>query len=212
MTPRDSQRQRLYDAEEELECHQTEHINTANETPANGMTLQEIERFVDKAIRSAWFRRRWRLSTTFRIGDGRGARRATYQHAGRWYQKNGATSYEMEQVDMPDTLKFPKWARQEIIVIHELAHWCVHGRYRPPHSEEVASHGREYANIFLELVGHFMGSEVRAELVDAFKRHRVKWRATPKMKEITGRQMHRIKALTQREQVEATGARIYAKR
>lgn len=116
------------------------------------MTLPEIEAYVWKLVKSAWFQRRWSIPALPQIEDGRGSRRA-----------RGGMS----------RLQFPRWSRYEMVVLHELAHFVTirtYGHYG------AAAHGREYCAIYLELVEHMMGTGAAADLRDAFKAHGVKYK------------------------------------
>ncbi|AXQ69237.1 hypothetical protein HOU02_gp488 [Caulobacter phage CcrBL9] len=68
----------------------------------------------------------------------------------------------------------PRWARCEHIVLHEVAHSLTIRR----HGYHVASHGWQYAAIYLDLVRFGMGVEAHRMLKESFKAHKVRW--TPK--------------------------------
>jgi hypothetical protein len=69
------------------------------------------------------------------------------------------------------------WARQESVILHELAHELTRGH-------GYASHGPEFAACYLLLVGRFMGKEHEKNLREKFKennvRHRTGVAALPK--------------------------------
>ena len=108
--------------------------------------------FVEKIERDLWFRRKYG-ARAFTVKDGRGTTRAT-----AWGTK---------------TLSLPKWARTPGVILHEVAH-CVtnteHDR------SEVASHGWEFAAIFLDLVRHFLGVENHDKLRQCFREGRVRYK------------------------------------
>jgi putative metallohydrolase (TIGR04338 family) len=151
--PRDNQRQKLYNAENLV-------FNLGKDPRAGRhlQTIDEIQAYLDKLVDSAWFKRRWgagvysnRHGRSYRIGDGRGARRAT----GGMF-----------------TLTYPRWSRHEAIVLHELAHHIVermHGSNREPW------HGWVFASIFLELIEHQLGKETADQLKAAMRSKNVRF-------------------------------------
>ncbi len=147
--PRDSQKQKVYRSERES----LDKIPNQEKNEKIGFW----EAYCKKLIQSAWFVKRWPNCRTILIKDGRGRRIAC---ASVGY--NGGT------------LKLPKWARQEWVVLHEVAHVIT--------TKTVASHGQEFCANMLELVGHCMGDEAERSLKESFDKNNVKWR---KKKEIS---------------------------
>lgn len=96
--PRDSQRQRVYDAEREVEDF---------DRPADGMdapfSIHETRAFVRTITRSRWWRNRTRrFYWNVPVKDGRGRR-------------NGGGT--------PDGyITMPRWSRTPMVICHELAH------------------------------------------------------------------------------------------
>lgn len=131
---KDSQRQKVYDAEHFLQdvSHRFE-------------SLDEMQRYADNFIRSKWFRKRYWIKT-ITIKSGAGFRKATC------YGTYNAVLY------------MPVWSRTEAVLLHEIAHAAA------PASE---MHGREFARIFVELVGHKMGQGAASRLKDSFRAHGV---------------------------------------
>jgi putative metallohydrolase (TIGR04338 family) len=103
---------------------------------------------VDRILASAWWKARFPALDQVQVRDGRGRR-----HAGA-HQSHGAIS-------------LPRWSRRERIILHELAHLATPASF--------AAHGPEYAMVYLELVGHFMGATAARDLAEAFRAHRVRW-------------------------------------
>lgn len=137
---RDSQKSKLYRAERSLSQF-TEHEE---------MTLVEIEAYLNKLVRSAWFQRRWPNIQEARLfGDGRGRRSAC-----GW--KHGGTAY----------MTLPRWARNKPVVLHELAHSTSrhHG------------HGWAFAADYLTLITHELGEQAGKELRAAYKKNRVRYK------------------------------------
>lgn len=111
---RDSQRQKLYNAEDFLRTE-------GKKMP----TVPEIEAYVQDLVSSAWFRKRYPslAHTGIKVGDGR--RRST-----------ACASWLRRQISMP------KWSRVESIVLHEVAHLCtneIHGTLVASHGWQFAS-------------------------------------------------------------------------
>jgi len=65
------------------------------------------------------------------------------------------------------TISMPKWSRTKFLVIHEVSHILAARCYG---EDVIAAHGPEYATLFLELVGHFLGAEDALDLHEAFAR------------------------------------------
>lgn len=143
---RDSQRQKLYNAE-----HSTPTWKAGHAEPFTD--LKDVERYVKRVIRSKfWDQQVNGRCHVPRIGDGRG-RRSAYGNSGE--------------------VVFPRWARFPMVILHELAHTAI---CRTHHHSRVAAHGHEFAAMFLKLVSRFMGTQVHDELKASFKAHGVRFR------------------------------------
>ena len=160
---RDSQRQRVYDAERD----HSQWMNAIYSENGRGWTttgltrkgdtetvlpipeVSEIEDYFKKIFKSRWFKNRWpmRAKNGFAIKDGR--RRQT-----AWGATNG-------------NMGFPRWSRFDLFYCHELAHVVTSGANR--------SHGRVFCYNYLTIVKFAMGKEVADELKECFKKHRVKY-------------------------------------
>jgi putative metallohydrolase (TIGR04338 family) len=118
-------------------------------------SVAEMQAYVDRLHASAWFKRRWPRLRGFVVHSGAGNRRATCS----W--------------GLCPTLKMPKWARVESVLLHEVAHACTFERY----AKTVAAHGPEFVATYLELLRHQMGDEVwreqKAKFVERKVRHRL---------------------------------------
>ena len=110
-------------------------------------TVERMQAWVDALLASDWFVARWG-SKSLEVRPGFGHRRATAD------QVNGV-------------LQMPKWARSELVLLHEVAH-CI----TPP---TVASHGPEYAGVLLALARRGMSPATAQRLEDAFAAERVRW-------------------------------------
>ena len=115
-------------------------------------TVDRMQAYVDGLVRLQWFAARW-PDRGFEVRPGFGHRRAT--------------------ADVNGVLQMPKWARSELVLLHEVAHCLTPWSF--------ASHGPEYAGVLLSIVRHGMGPARAQTLEDAFDRNRVRWngRALP---------------------------------
>lgn len=100
------------------------------------------------------------------IGDGRGARRAFYEH----------NRYR---------IVLPRWARQSKVVLHEMAHLITYAYYGG--SRNVADHGREFVGIYMWLLHKYanesiteMANHANALRVDFMPAHNGSYQALAK--------------------------------
>lgn len=146
--PVDSQRSKVYKAERRA------FLPFESAFGANDMrrwkTVGEMQSYVDRLLASAWWKRRWPTVTKIVVKDGRGRRKA------------GSAG---------GSILMPLWARKEWVILHEIAHEVVG---RTIGHRNVAAHGREFCQVYLELVGHMMGDDARKALKDEFQAHKVK--------------------------------------
>lgn len=126
---------------------------------AQSIGLDECATLVSKIQNSDYITRKYmpRWPGRIAVTDGRGSRRAL-SHGGK--------------------ISLPVWARMKWMVIHEMAHE-LH-RYQRAGRNGAAGHGWQYAEIYLDLVGHFMGHADRDRLKESFRKHRVKYCAPRK--------------------------------
>lgn len=107
----------------------------------------ECRAYVDGIVASGWWREKFPHVPTVEVKDGRGRR-----HAGGSAQHRFVT--------------LPRWARNELIVLHELAH-VVDAPNNP-------GHGPEFARLYLEFVREWRGESAAARLEASFEAHGVK--------------------------------------
>lgn len=105
-----------------------------------------MQAWVDGLLATDWFMARW--------GDRRLEVRPGFGHRRATADENGV-------------LQMPKWARTELVLLHEMAHCLT--------PATVASHGPEYAGVLLTLARRGMGPATAQALEDAFARQRVRW-------------------------------------
>lgn len=110
-------------------------------------TVERMQAWVDGLAATEWFVARWG-ERSFEVRPGFGHRRATADHA-------------------TGVLQMPKWARSELVLLHEIAHCLTPMTF--------ASHGPEYAGVLLALTRRGMGPGTAQRLEDAFAAERVRW-------------------------------------
>ena len=109
-------------------------------------TVARMQSYVDAVVATDWFLARWG-ERTLDVRPGFGHRRAT--------------------ADQNGVLQMPKWARSELVLLHEIAHCLT--------PVDVAAHGPEYAGVLLALARRAMSPGTAQRLEDAFARQRVRW-------------------------------------
>jgi putative metallohydrolase (TIGR04338 family) len=109
-------------------------------------TVAQLQAHVDALLAADWFAARWG-ARAFEVRPGYGHRRATADENG--------------------VLQMPRWARTELVLLHEVAHCLTPASF--------AAHGPVYAGVLLALVRRGMGPAPAQALEDAFARHRVTW-------------------------------------
>lgn len=149
--PRDSQRSKLYEAERVLD----DFIST-EWGPGQ---VAEMQDWVDALLDSKWWTRRYG-ERFIEVTSGAGQRRALAKT-----RTDGWFSYKRK-------IGLPLWARKDWVVLHELAHHATDFKHG---FDQVAAHGREFARIYVELVGHVMGKPAADALKVSFKEHSVKY-------------------------------------
>ena len=144
MTARDTQRKRLYTAENVA-------FNRSFYVPPGAVvrSVRECHDYIERVQSRAYLRRKydWHLTFPITVKDGRGYRRAV---AYQGYRE----------------IQLPRWARTEDVMPHELAHLLTPTR--------LADHGPEFAAIYLDLVQHMLGKHEASRLRDQFRKNRVR--------------------------------------
>jgi len=157
MTERDTQRSKLYKAEAVLD----KFASPIRE-------IADVEKYVARQMKRATIRTRYGTAVdpdrwSLAIKDGRGTRRAL--------------AYGSHAIGLP------LWARKDWVVLRELAH-VIHNRLpmaregtRRQELSGGASHGWQFAAIYLDLVRFCMGAEAAEALKASFRKHKVRFRA-----------------------------------
>jgi putative metallohydrolase (TIGR04338 family) len=150
VTPRDTQRAKVYAAEEFVRTlfdRAAEHGNQVVEFFGTQLTLPpearfaeapSVQRYVDDVLAHPTVQARWPTAGTLTARARRGATAAHYERS-----DEGAT------IAVPD--RRSTWALRELVVLHEIAHHLCDAE--PPH-------GPEFVATFCELAGAVMGPEV----------------------------------------------------
>jgi putative metallohydrolase (TIGR04338 family) len=170
---RDSQRQRLYDAEQQVR-RQLELAAAGARTVSVGSSsivlplevrfgsLEAVQRYCDAVRGAGEFQRRFPRAATapLRVRARRGDRHAHYE--------------------APDTIALNEpehgsaWALRELVVLHEVAHHAAH------HDQPgEPAHGTAYAGAFLRIVADAMGPETGLLLTSALADHGVAFTPIP---------------------------------
>lgn len=103
--------------------------------------LASVQRWVDAVLALDPVCERWPATPPCEVRPRRGSSRAHYQAPG--------------QIAVPLS---ERWALRELVLCHEVAHHLVF--HDPRVSSEVAAHGREFVDAFVDLVQLVIGAEV----------------------------------------------------
>ncbi|KAA0111180.1 TIGR04338 family metallohydrolase [Mycolicibacterium sp. P1-5] len=151
MTARDSQRSRVYAAEEfvrtlfdraaQHSSRTIEFFGTQLTLPPEGRfaSLPSVQRYVDEVLALPTVSARWPAPGPLRV---RARRAETAAH----YENTGGAGV----IAVPDRSS-ADWAMRELVLLHEIAHHLTPGG---------AAHGREFVATFCELAAVVMGPEV----------------------------------------------------
>jgi putative metallohydrolase (TIGR04338 family) len=154
VTTRDSQRTKVYAAEEFVRTlfdRASEHGNRVVEFFGTQLTLppegrfgsvSSVQRYVDDVLAHPAVRQRWQDAGPVTVRDRRGIAAAHYEHR----RDNGEKE---AMIAVPD--RHTAWALRELVVLHEIAHHLC--RAEP-------AHGPEFVATFCELAEAVMGCEV----------------------------------------------------
>lgn len=169
---RDVQRQRLYDAEEQV-CRQLEYaaagarlVEVAGSTVTLPLevrfgSLQAVQDHVDAIRASEAFAGRFPTAarTPLRVRRRAGDRAAHYEAPGT--------------IALHEPVMGSAWALRQLVVLHEVVH---HGQHHD--LPATALHGPEFAGALAELIGEVIGLEVALLVTAAFVDHGVAWTPT----------------------------------
>lgn len=169
--PRDTQRQKVYDAERELFTHRPMWTD-----------IEDAQRWLDEKLSSAYLRRKYGRFVKVDVTETPTTRTTTEEkrvtpitiRPGYGHTRATGNPYSRE-------IQLPKWAREPIILLHETAHVLAP-------RVDAAWHGWQFCEVYLDLVRHVMGKQTADELKAAFKRHRVRFTEPRAKRELTEEQ------------------------
>lgn len=148
---RDSQMQKLYDAEYSL----------IPISPKDNLTFDELVDKINEVVNDTWFRKKFgRLfsDTILKV-------------------ENASSRQNMAYSFGTDFLSFPPHFCNFPIILHELAHTiCDRLQFVVAFNYNYTTHGRMFAFIYLELVRKFMGETSYDILKTGYKNYNVKYR------------------------------------
>lgn len=153
MSVRDTQRAKVYDAEQLVRGmfdRADEHGSRTVELYGSHITLpierrfasvDSVQSYADKVLALNWVRGQWdRAGTAVRVRSRAGATAAHYEA-------------DDAVLAVPLHTGSRAWALRELVILHELAH------HLEPHVGSVAPHGPEFCSRYLELVDGIIGPE-----------------------------------------------------
>lgn len=165
MTTRDSQRQKVYDAEFALRDVLTNASNTEVRTfdfYGSVLTLPDerkfgdlasVQRYVDAVLGLNWVKAEWeRAAYPVKVND-------TALNHGR------EAHYQLGTIFVPKHFGKVSWAMREIVVLHEIAHHLC---------PAVQPHGPDFARTFHKLLSEIIGPEVGLIYQDLLDKHGAK--------------------------------------
>lgn len=196
--PEDRQQQEMYNAERSVDWSKYQgEIRKPEFLPSFGAgikyftqegfeTLEDCWQYLNGVLNKAWFKKRY-PRTSARLASPKGTK-TFREHGGKVIpvqERNGLELVPCKRGGFAQggyRIGLSNWARQERVLLHELAHIVnyvengskvingktVTGKYRQ-------DHGWQFCSIYLTLVGFMMGPEAKSELREAFKKHNVKY-------------------------------------
>ncbi len=153
VTPRDSQRARVYDAEglvrrifdraEEFETRTVELHGSTITLPIERKfaSVESVQHYADRVLSLNWVRAQWGRAAAPLVVRVRAGAAAAHYEAGR------------AVLAVPLHTGGTAWALRELVILHELAH------HLEPADAGHAPHGPEFCTRYLELVDGIIGPE-----------------------------------------------------
>ncbi|MFI5778273.1 TIGR04338 family metallohydrolase [Nocardia sp. NPDC051570] len=153
MSPRDTQRARVYDAEglvrrifdraDESGVRTVELHGSQITLPIERRfaSVESVQNYADRVLALNWVRARWdRATAPLTVRSRAGAAAAHYES-------------ERAVLAVPLHTRGTAWALRELVILHELAH------HLEPHPTDLAPHGPEFCTRYLDLVDGVIGPE-----------------------------------------------------
>ncbi|WP_416382995.1 TIGR04338 family metallohydrolase [Nocardia flavorosea] len=159
MVPRDSQRAKVYEAEQLVRAvfdragefeHRTVEIHGSRLTlpvERKFASVESVQEYCDRVLRLKWVAAQWeRSSTPIRV-------RARAGTAAAHYEQAGAVLAVPVSTPKPARSTGTGWALRELVVLHEIAH------HLDPDPVTEAAHGPRFCGRYIDLVEGVIGPE-----------------------------------------------------
>jgi len=124
--------------------------------------MAEVKDFVDEVIDSEWWDGRFGF-VRVELRDGRGCKHANV--------KGFILEFINSNVLMFYVISLPRWSRTPETILHELAHVATDTKY----GFDVPAHGREFCEVYLNLVSEWIGEKTADRLQRSFEYYNVEW-------------------------------------
>lgn len=121
--------------------------------------LGDPQGFLDKVLGSRAFVNRWPEIA-----------RRPIEIRSRQVNQNYALSYRKENL-----IYLPPWARTDLVVLHELAHFCAPSKRVVARGKDKGDHGPHFIGAELELVKLFMGKRPYNCLKHSLRAFEIEW-------------------------------------
>lgn len=203
---RDSQKQRVYDAEQVIRGLLDTPIGTHDMTAEERRAL--AQKFINKVCKRKYVVRKYGSSV---IENGRttGERipHIPSVRLGANNKRRTATAWGSHTIELPPS-KAGRWAFCYSVLIHELAH----NFERKQNGYKYAGHDWPFAAIYLDLVRNVMGREAYLALKRSFREHKVRTKPkgkrnlSPEQREAARQRMAKARAV--REEKQALRAKL----
>lgn len=145
---RDTQRERLYAAERDVFLYE--------DNPDQLPDHDAAQRWVNRCVRSRWFRKRWPWVIRVEVVPVR---------------KNANPCQRGAGIFLPTGWGLNRW-----VILHELAH-VICNAYREP------AHGRRYCRVYLTLLQHYLGVDFTRRFKVALRARKVRYSLPRKVTE-----------------------------
>jgi hypothetical protein len=143
---RDFQRQKIYDSDRQFRRKYKSELKFYK-------NLSEIQIFLNEILANKWFKK-------FNI---------KHIHV---YCSKGNVAYGWLEDNYTIAMKLPKWSKNQATILHEIAHGICDRIY---FDRDIAPHGIEYADMYLNLIFHILGENTYQTAIEIFIKNKVKY-------------------------------------
>ena len=119
-------------------------------------TLPECQTYYEHIVGSRWWKGRAAVIPVM-LRDGRGT--------------SVARAFAVTGIAF---INLPRWSRQELWMLHELAHVLYRHGYEYQNTRDTRPHGAAFVRLFLDLVRRWMGPETAKALRESMLEHGVR--------------------------------------